>query len=140
MAEGCPVKLDVYPAVGAGPTPVLVWIHGGALISGGRALRGEARTWLRERCVSAGYTVVSIDYRLAPETKLPAIVEDVQDAFRWVRGAGADRFNLDPDRIGVLGHSAGGYLTLMSGYSVEPRPNVLVSFYGYGDLIGEWYS
>jgi dipeptidyl aminopeptidase/acylaminoacyl peptidase len=40
----------------------------------------------------------------------------------------------------VIGHSAGGYLTLMAGFCVEPRPRALVSFYGYGDIIGEWYS
>ena len=46
--------------------------------------RGIDRTLL-SRLVEAGYTVVSIDYRLAPETKLPAILEDVRDAFAWIR-------------------------------------------------------
>jgi dipeptidyl aminopeptidase/acylaminoacyl peptidase len=57
-----------------------------------------------------------------------------------VRRQGLDLFNVDPDRLGVMGHSAGGYLTLMAGFSVHPRPKVLVSFYGYGDISGEWYS
>jgi dipeptidyl aminopeptidase/acylaminoacyl peptidase len=47
---------------------------------------------------------------------------------------------VDPLRLGVVGQSAGGYLALMAGFCVEPRPKALVSFYGYGDIAGEWYS
>ena len=67
--------------------------------------------------------VVSIDYRLAPEVKLPAIVEDVQDACRWVRERGAEAVpHRASERLAVMGGSAGGYLTLMTGFRVEPRP------------------
>src|SRR5262249_8368486 len=83
---------------------------------------------------------VSIDYRLAPETRLASIVEDVQDAFAWARTEGANRFNLDPTRIGVVGHSAGGYLALLSGYRVEPRPRAIGSNYRDGGRAGAWYS
>ena len=93
-----------------------------------------------DRYVDAGFVVVSIDYRLAPETKLPAIAEDVEDAFRWLRSSGVDEFGIDPDRIGVVGHSAGGYLTLLAGHRVDPAPSALVSFYGYGNIAGDWYS
>jgi acetyl esterase/lipase len=87
-----------------------------------------------------GYVLISIDYRLAPETKLPAIIEDVEDAFRWLRSEGKKLFRIDPDRIAVAGGSAGGYLTLTTGFRVKPRPRVLVAFWGYGDLVGDWYS
>ena len=43
---------------------------------------------LRDELIKAGYVVVSIDYRLAPETKLPAILDDVKDAFAWIRSEG----------------------------------------------------
>jgi acetyl esterase/lipase len=112
---------------------VAVWIHGGALIMGDR--RGIDRRLL-ERLNKSGYTVVSIDYRLAPETKLPAILEDLTDAFGWVRARPEAR----SERVVVLGGSAGGYLTLMSGFVVKPRPAALVSFWGYGDIVGPWYS
>ena len=62
-----------------------------------------------------GYALVSFDYRLAPEVKLPAIIEDVQDAFRWLREQGPKLLHIDPDRVVVTGGSAGGYLTLMTG-------------------------
>jgi acetyl esterase/lipase len=103
------------------------------LASGGSAL-------LRERSSEQGYTQVSIDYRLAPETKLPAIIEDVQDAWRWCHEELPRSFDVDTNRIAVLGRSAGGYLTLMAGFCTEPRPSALVAFYGYGDITGPWYS
>ncbi len=131
------IKADVYLNGAAGPRPVIIWVHGGCLIMGHR---GALAGWQRARYLSAGYTVVSIDYRLAPETKLPEIIEDLKDACRWVREQGPGIFDADPTRMAVIGHSAGGYLTLMAGFAVSPRPTALVSFYGYGDIIGPWYS
>jgi acetyl esterase/lipase len=133
----CPIKADVYGAAMTKTRPVVIWIHGGALIMGSR---GQIDRTLRAKLLDAGYTVVSIDYRLAPETKLPAILEDLQDAYRWVRTKGADLFHGDPDKVAVMGGSAGGYLTLAAGYRVEPRPAALVSFWGYGDISSAWYS
>jgi acetyl esterase/lipase len=133
----CPIKADVYGSSAGAPRPAVIWIHGGALIMGDR--NGIDRK-LRDRLLKAGYAIVSIDYRLAPETKLPAILEDVQDAYRWVREKGPGLFNISTKKIAVMGGSAGGYLTLATGYRVEPRPTVLVSFWGYGDIAGTWYS
>ena len=108
-ADGCDVALDLHlPAGAAGPAaaplPVIIWIHGGALIMGSR--RG-IRPPLRDLLLGSGFAVAAIDYRLAPETKLPAILEDVLDAFAWVRSEGPKRFRLDPTRVGVVGNSAG---------------------------------
>ena len=136
-AGGCDIKADVYGSDESGRKPVLLWIHGGALILGSR--KSISRR-LQEGLLKLGYIVVSIDYRLAPETKLPAIIEDVRDAYRWTRETGAKLFGADPERLAVAGGSAGGYLTLMAGFSVNPRPRALVSFWGYGDITSEWYS
>jgi acetyl esterase/lipase len=95
---------------------------------------------LRDLLIAAGYAVVSIDYRLAPETKLAAILDDVRDAFAWIRSEGPAAFQARTDRIAVLGSSAGGYLALCSGFLVRPRPAALVSFWGYGDIAGDWYA
>jgi acetyl esterase/lipase len=132
----CELQADVYQS-GVGTRPVVVWIHGGALIMGSRR---DIEPRQRDMYLDAGFIVVSIDYRLAPETKLPAIADDVQEACRWVRKKGQGLFGADPERLAVVGHSAGGYLTLMAGVAVEPKPRALVSFYGYGDIIGPWYS
>ncbi len=130
------ILADVYPAAGE-KRPVVVWIHGGALIMGNR---NGVPDWLLEACRKNKYVLVSIDYRLAPETQLPLIIEDLEDAFRWVYNEGPKLFHADPGRIAVVGASAGGYLTLTAGFRVKPRPQVLISLYGYGDLVGPWYS
>ena len=133
----CAIKADVYGAVQGKTRPTAVWIHGGALIMGDR--RRFDRPLIAE-LVRAGFVVVSIDYRLAPETKLPEILGDVEDAVRWIRAEGPRLFGADADRQIVLGGSAGGYLTLVCGYRVKPRPRALISFWGYGDITGPWYS
>lgn len=130
------IKLDVYRPDNEVVRPVAVNIHGGALINGGRRSVGGAGKPL----LDAGYCVVSIDYRLAPETKLPGIIADLEDAFRWIRANAREKFNGDTSKLVVYGGSAGGCLTLTAGYRVVPPPAVLVAYWGYGDLIGTWYS
>ena len=83
--------------------------------------------------VNAGYCVASIDYRLAPETKLPQIIEDLEDAFRWLRMNGREKLRVDPSKIAVLGACAGGYLTLTG----VPRP---AAAHGAGLFLGLWRS
>ena len=135
---GCQIKADVYQrATSSKLAPVILFIHGGCLMYGSR--KGLHPEQL-ELYLLAGYTVVSIDYRLAPESKLPDIIEDLQDAVRWVRERGSSLFSIDPYRLAVVGHSAGGYLTLMAGHVALPRPQALLAFYGYGDIVGDWYS
>ena len=132
------IKADVYRLAGDDIRPVIFWMHGGALISGSRT--GIPPTAQLERYLASGYVLVSIDYRLAPETKLKGIIEDVEDAYAWVRNHGPNLFNIDPNRIAVMGMSAGGYLTLTSGFRFKPSPNALVALYGYGDITGPWTS
>lgn len=136
-AGACEIKADVWGVAQTGSRPAVMWIHGGALIFGSRRLSREAR--VLASLLEAGFTVVSIDYRLAPETKLPGIIEDVQDAWRWLHRQHST-LRIDASRIGVCGGSAGGYLTLMTGFRVKPRPKALVPFWGYGDIVGPWYS
>ena len=135
-APGCKIHADVYRLPGDDVRPAIFWIHGGALIGGDR--NGIRKDQL-DSYLEAGFAVVSIDYRLAPETQLPEIIGDLKDAWKWLRGE-AKRLKIDRDRVAVVGHSAGGYLTLMSGFCLSPRPRALVSFYGYGDIAGDWYS
>ena len=136
-AHGLQIKADVHRADDDLTRPVVVWIHGGALINGHRASMSKR---VKTMMLEAGYAIVSIDYRLAPETKLPGIIEDLEDAFIWVHEKGPKLFNVDTSKIAVMGGSAGGYLTLTSGFRAKPRPAALVAFWGYGDLIGDWYS
>ena len=137
VAAGCEIRIDVHASGVNSGGPAIFWVHGGALIGGNRGnIKQEQLDWY----LAQGYAVFSIDYRLAPETKVPGIIEDVRDAWAWVRREGPALAGIDPDRMAVIGGSAGGYLTLMAGFCVRPRPKALVSFYGYGDLVGPWYS
>lgn len=132
---GCEIKADIY-LPGLWFPPVVVYLHGGALISGSRKYLPSS---LARKLVNAGKAVVSCDYRLAPETRLEEILSDVHDALDWVRGPCAAEHGLDPDQVAVMGGSAGGYLSLMCG-TFAVKPAAIVSFYGYGDILGDWYT
>lgn len=137
MVGDVKVQADVYHTDDTATRPVLVWIHGGALIMGNRK---SVPKNLLDLARDEGYALVSIDYRIAPEVKLPEIIADVEDTFRWLRDDGAKACHLNADRIVVTGGSAGGYLTLMTGVTVKPRPTALVAYWGYGDVDGDWYT
>jgi len=129
------IKADFYPASGSN-APLLVYIHGGGLIWGSREdIRQEQVTLYNE----AGYHVLSIDYRLAPETKLPEITEDIKDVFHWLESEGKRKLDFDPERTAVIGSSAGGYLALLTG-TFTVKPKAIISLYGYGNILGEWYT
>lgn len=131
------IEADVYRSDDGRVRPVVVWIHGGALIVGSRS---SVPRNLLDLCQTEGYALVSLDYRLAPEVKLPAIAEDIDDAFRWLREHGPRLLKIDPDRMVVAGGSAGGYLTMLAGVRVKPRPRALVAYWGYGDVNAAWYT
>ena len=64
----------------------------------------------------------------------------MEDAYTWLHQKGPELFHVDTKKIVVMGGSAGGYLTLTAGFRAKPRPAALVAFWGYGDLIGDWYG
>jgi acetyl esterase/lipase len=108
---GVPQRMDVYyPASAAGRWPALVFIHGGGWTGGDKAQGGPELAALRD----AGFLVVSINYRLGPQYKFPAMIEDAKCAVRYLR-AHAAVYNLDPERMGVWGSSAGGHLAALLG-------------------------
>ena len=132
-----PIAADVYRPDDAEVRPVVVWIHGNALIMGSR---NSVPAPLMNLCRTEGFVLVSLDYRLAPEVKLPAIIDDVKDAFRWLHEQGPKTLHIDPDRMVVTGGSAGGYLTLMTGVrGPTASTRALVAYWGYGDVDGDWY-
>ncbi|HYV27307.1 MAG TPA: alpha/beta hydrolase [Candidatus Eisenbacteria bacterium] len=137
--KGDDLQLDVHRLPGDDIRPVVIFIHGGALMGGDKKMSSRPGSLL-EALLNAGYVVVSINYRLAPNVKIPAIIEDVRDAYDWVHKRAPKLCRIDPKQIFVMGQSAGGYLTQMTGFCVKPRPTALVSFWGYGDIAAEWYS
>lgn len=132
-SEQFEIKADFYPT-SIQFAPVIVYIHGGGLFWGSRE---DMKTEQVEFYLQSGFNVFSIDYRLAPETKLPNIKIDIEDALSWLRHVGIKQFDYNPEKIAVIGSSAGGYLALLSG-TFDIKPQAIVSFYGYGDITGEW--
>jgi acetyl esterase/lipase len=114
--------------------PVVIYIHGGGLIWG---TREDITKEMIQLYTSNGFSLFSIDYRLAPESKLPDILEDVQDALLWIESEGPKHFSIDPRKIVIIGGSAGGFLALCSG-TFKHKPRAIVSFYGYGDISASW--
>lgn len=138
QVDGLELLADVYPAATSEQSSaVLLLLHAGSLIAGGRSWFPQYQLDAYRR---AGYTVVAVDYRLAPETKGPEIISDVVDAVRWIRQELPEAEAIDASRLGIIGYSAGGFLALHCGHVLDPRPRALVSFYGYGDLVGQWYA
>lgn len=88
------------------PRPAIVFVHGGGWMHGDKTT--SSNDWLAE----AGFFTASIDYRLTDVAPFPAQIHDVKAAIRWVR-ANAERFSVDPERIGVWGSSAGGHLSAL---------------------------
>jgi acetyl esterase/lipase len=137
QGEDYSIDLDVYmPDKAKSGLTVIIYIHGGALIWGSRENVHKAEL---DTVLSEGMAYVSIDYRLAPETKLADIKTDIEDVLRWVREDGVRLYGFAANRVAVLGKSAGGYLALLSG-TFPNKPDAIVSFYGYGDIVGEWYA
>jgi acetyl esterase/lipase len=102
-------QLDlVVPTDVAGPRPLVVWIHGGAWLQGDKSACPGAML------VKDGYAVASINYRLSQIAPFPAQLFDCKAAIRWLR-AHAAQYNLDGNRIGVWGQSAGGHLVALLG-------------------------
>jgi len=100
-----PLKADIYLPEGEGPFPGVLVVHGGAWRMGTRGqLSGVAQMLAKN-----GFTAVAISYRLAPQYKFPAQIEDCKDAVRWMR-TNATKLKIDPERIGGYGYSAGAHL------------------------------
>jgi acetyl esterase/lipase len=115
-----PLRLDVHFPEGEGPHPVVVYIHGGAFRIGSRRENWVAGPLWRE-LLAAGFAVATVEYRLSAEALFPACVNDVCSAVRWLSTFG-DELGILPAAIGVIGESAGGYLSTFLGMnSVDPR-------------------
>lgn len=158
---GVDLKMDVYyPRSGtpgtpqrAGattpPAPVVMHVHGGGWTEGKKS-DGPAALEIAP-LVSQGYLVASVDYRLAPQYQFPAQIEDVKCAVRYLK-ANAAQYNLDPNRFGVIGESAGGHLVSLLGttdqsagwdggqYSEQSsRVQAVVDMFGPADLTAPEY-
>lgn len=131
--EGMPLALDIYRPAGEGPHPMLVQVYGGAWQGGTRT---DNETFARY-FASRGYLVFAIEYRHAPRWTWPAPLADVREAISWAR-AGAGGFGGDPDRVALIGRSAGAHLALLAAFSGDSRVDAVAAFYAPTDLARGW--
>ncbi|NRN65579.1 Heroin esterase [Kibdelosporangium sp. 4NS15] len=124
--EGAPdVRVRIYTPAGlTGPVPGLVYIHGGGFVVGDIDMTDNTAKIYADK---VGIVVVSVDYRLAPETPFPGPVEDCYAALVWTANK-ASELGIDPARIGVAGESAGGGLTAGTVLLARDRGGPAVSF------------
>lgn len=142
--DGVELKMDVYYPETQSPWPVTMYVHGGGWTKGDKA-DGAGATEI-PALQQAGFLVVAVNYRLAPEYPFPAMIQDIKCAVRYLR-AHSNEYNLDPDHIGVWGGSAGGHLVSLMGVTDESagfdvgeyleyssRVQAVVSMFGPTDL------
>jgi len=130
------VPIRIYRPLPATSLPIIVYFHGGGWVFGG--LDGHDAV-CRRLAVENGAVVVSVEYRLAPEHKYPMAVHDAYDATCWT-ASHASELGADPDKLVVMGDSAGGNLaavvSLMSRDLNTPRIAFQVLLYPSVDLVG----
>ena len=146
--DGTKLVGDLYLPKGRAKVPALVAIHGGGWQAGDRAYYKYWGPFLARN----GYALFTIEYRLGKAGVYPAAVYDAKAAIQFVR-AKAVEFDIDPDRIGLIGDSAGGYFAAMvalagdqfnSAYRDDPNADTpinvkaVIGFYGIYDMLAQW--
>ena len=136
---GDALRLDACVPEGAGPFPAVILVHGGGW-SGGDKTQGVDPLFIP--LTRAKIAWFSINYRLAPKHHYPAPVEDVEAAIRWVKAHAAE-FKVDPNRLALLGESAGGHLVAQTAVRAQDqtraasRVAAVVAFYAPVDMIAD---
>jgi len=147
--DGVKLTGDLYLPKGAAKTPLIIAIHGGGWQNGSPAAYQHWGPYLARN----GYGMFAIRYRLGKAGTYPKAVYDVKAAIQFIRAKAGD-LDVDPDRIGLWGDSAGGHLAALTGlaadqytaeYRNDPHAGVpvnvkaVVGFYGVYDLLAQWH-
>ena len=123
--EGRPLRVEVVRPRSPGPHPGVLVLHPGGWTGGAPRLMGSIARQFADR----GFVALAPEYRLAPRDRFPAQIDDVRDALRWARRHGGE-LDLDPERIGVYGYSAGGHLAALLAFDSAPDTRVQVAALG----------
>ena len=146
LIDSIELQLDIYkPKDLKENAPLLIFIHGGSWTKGKRA---DYLPYLIDYA-KKGYITATVSYRLSQVAPFPAAVEDVKCAVRWLR-AHAEEYSINPDKIAVIGGSAGAHLAMMLAYSnenefskdctetISSKVQAVVNLYGPVDLTTEY--
>ncbi|KAL2820115.1 Alpha/Beta hydrolase protein [Aspergillus granulosus] len=133
------IPMDIYLPRDAHKSPILLWFHGGGLLQGRRDLISPH---MRAGVEKYNYIAISADYRLAPQVSVGEIFEDVRDCISFIRTELPSILgdSADVSRVSVSGSSAGGFLALLAGLYIEPKPNAIVPIYPITDPLGTFFT
>ena len=133
--DGQSLQLDASTPEGEGPFPMAILIHGGGWSGGDKAREHRPPV---AHLTESKFTWFSINYRLAPEHRWPACIEDVRSAIAWVKRHAA-QYKGDPSQIALIGYSAGGHLAAFAATTADDdtRPRALVILAGPTDLVAD---
>lgn len=128
-----PLTLDAWVPEGRGLFPAVIIVHGGGWEN------GDKNTYvppLFPPLIRGGFAWFSINYRLSPAFQHPAALDDVYTAIRWLK-RNAAAYNVDPNRIALMGESAGGHLVALAGarHEADTKVAAVVCFYGVTDIV-----
>lgn len=130
MPGGVSLTLDAWVPEGPGPFAAVIIVHAGGWVNGTKTSYVPP---LFEPLTKGGFAWFTINYRLAPQHRFPAPIEDVESAIRYVK-AHAKEYKVDPARLALMGESAGGHLVSYVGAHSRETVKAVVSFYGPHDL------
>ena len=133
--EGKPVYLDLHVPDGPGPFPAAILVHGGGFDEGSKSTNVKP---LFAPLEAAGFAWFSIDYRMAPQFRFPQANEDINSSIEWLKEHAAE-YRVNPNKIVLIGESAGGFLVNYAGTheTKHTRVAAVVDLYGpvdYGKL------
>ena len=128
---GTALDLDFYPAQTRVKRPCVIVIHGGSWSSGDSKQLPELNSYLS----SIGYQVASINYRLSPQYKAPAAIEDVHNTLKYLKSH-ADSLQIDTNSFVLLGRSAGAQIAMLAAYTLHDTGiKAVIDFYGPADMV-----
>ncbi len=128
--DNVPLTMNVYRPMQPGKNPAIVMIYGGAWRTGSP----NANEQFSQYIAAQGYTVLTIDYRHAPQYKFPTQIEDIKTGLKFIQQH-ADEYEVQIDRMAIMGRSAGGHLAMLTAYAIDAFPfRSVVSYYSPVDL------
>ena len=135
--DGVPLQLDLETPDGPGPFPTVIFVHGGDFTAGNR--KGVNKSLVAD-LRQAGIAWASLEYRLAPKVHFPAPIDDIESAVRFLK-AHAKEYHLDPNRLALMGESAGVLLVSYVGATAKGESSVaaVVNVSGTHDLVRRYH-
>ncbi len=133
-SSGRPLSLNLFRAANEDNKlkPAVIMIHGGGWRSGDKSLMFPLAAFLAKK----GIISIAVEYRLSPEAKYPAAIDDIKNAAGWV-WANAEKYNIDRDKIAIMGSSAGAQMAGLTGFTYDKQFCAILNIDGIMDFTSE---